>query len=472
MMLKLSPQELLANPERIAHIMPNELLCIDMLIGRGCSRDQLADAIRIASRKTKKVSILLEKHEYEKFAFKESEFLKNLNELGLTRFHIVIDLNIAAYTYSGVGYKNPAIRKLAFAVREIGKICPEVKMIPCLSCPVDQILHLGPLIYLFVEDKCREIILIPPARRTKRAVDAYINLFEYCRIRDIKSMWISFDYFVPNFQIWNIQTFNSFAGPTYVHFDISNKCTHSCNFCGLYGPDAVEAVKAKPPHAQAEVHEMMRAMLDHGKGRSILENLPEIVTAVQFGGVGDPMLHPHFFDFVRIVRERGIHCEILSNMDYFTDELITKMSQLGSKRWSEMHFIANVSGASSEMYLKTRPRQTKKNFDHVMYTLKRLKEERLAADGQGVHVTMMCVMNKTNYSECVDYVRMTHELGAHQVYLKPMEVHIEHQTSLLIDDSIRTDYALKVKEAMKTADELGIGIMDRDGLLRMVEQNV
>ena len=457
--------------EKVASfLMPNELAILDLTAQSPfVVDDEILDVIDTLSDITRKSSLYISLSSLGKSLYEDFGVVEELVDRGLNRLHLRVSVDIPAYTYSGVDQRCPELVEIFDVVEMIRRYFPQLVIIPCLECPIDQIHHLGPLITFFREAAYNEILLVPPPKRTKEAVLAYQDLFQYLRMRGVTRTWIPFYYCHPNHEIWNVQTFNNFSGPHTVHFDISNKCTHSCIFCGLYCDAAIENQKKADEKTAKEIRDMMRAMLDPAKGREILETLPESVKSIQFGGAGDPMTHPNFVEFIQIARERGIACEVLSNMDYFTEESIQKLSDLGSNRMHDLHFIANVSGASQGMYLKTRPRQTVKNYDNVVKTLNRLKEERESRGGRGVFVTMMCVLNKINYIEAVDYVEFSKLVGASRIYMKPLEVHADQHRTLLPDENHWADYANKMKQALEKADALKIGVMDRETMEAIVE---
>lgn len=465
----LKEEHLKRSLEPFRGLMPNELAIVDFSKETSVLRHAYTlITVETLAKHTRKAALYVNMSALKMTLDEQSDWLHRLVKMGLRRLYISMHLNVPTFNYSGVDYNSPYILDALEQFDRFRREHSNLQIVPCLSCPPDQIHHLGPLISFFNEKGYKEVLLVPPGKRTESAVMAYRDLFEYLRMRSVNQMWIPFDYTTLTANIWNIQTFNGFAGPETVHFDISNKCTHSCIFCGLYADDAIAIYKKADAPTQKHIQSMMKATLDPEKGRQILETLPESVQSLQFGGMGDPMTHPNFVEFIRVARERGIRCEVLSNMDYFTEESIMELSELGSSNKFGLHFIANISGASPEMYLKTRPRQTMKNYDRVMKTLHRLKEER-EQNGRGVFVTMMCVMNNINYVEAPEYVDLAEKVGASRVFLKPLEVHMAEHRRLLPDDSIKTDYTRKIAEAVKIADRLGLEIMDRETIEKILE---
>lgn len=411
---------------------------------------------------TKKASLWLSQEEFEAILIQDPEIISIWKHQGLARLYLEIPVQIEDYVYSGVVETAPEILSLVKKLQQFAKKCDFIKIIPCLKAEEDHIHHLAPLLARLYKKSFDNFILVPPEKRTKGAVEKYRDLFLYLRMRDVSGVWIHFDPFDKKSPVWNAQSYNAYNGPTVVHIDLSNRCTHSCIFCGLYSPDSIE--KTKDPQTgklYKSTTEFMGLILDTEQGLKSLHDLPESVQSIQFGGVGDPMLHPRFFDFIKTARERGIFVEILSNMEYLTPEMIRDLTPLGGTEILSLHFIANISGASEEMYLKTRPRQKAHHYEKVMNNLKMIKAEREANNGTGISFTMMCVLNNVNYVEAEAYVELSKSVGASRVYLKPLEVHCETQVKLLPRGEDKALYTQHMKRAVNKAKKLDLPIVDQ-----------
>lgn len=455
--------DILQRPDFDYRLSPNELVILTLQHLSGKELAQIASSKSITDfySRSRKCALYVSAPALKEACQLGPGLVRDAVTKGLKRLHIKFTLDLPDYSYRGYDYTDPEMTELVKGLAQLRSQFPELDFVPCFEVSADKIHRLGPLIAMCSEQRFSNIYLVPPKRRTEKAVLAYRALFEYLRYRGVTQTWISFDYSDTNWKIWNTQTFNSYAGPGIMHFDISNKCTHSCIFCGLYASEAIADIMSRGAEQAHYTRELMKSTLDPQKGREVLQSLPDGVQAIQFGGIGDPMTHPNFMEFVRLTREQGIQCEILSNMDYFTEESIAELTVLGGTPTSSLHFVANISGASEEMYLKTRTRQSSKNYHNVIGTLEKLKQLREKNQGHGVHVTLMCVMTNVNYVEAPEFVQLAKRLGAWQVFLKPVEVHTSFQRKLLPNDKTKKDYALKLQAALNKADELELPIMDR-----------
>jgi MoaA/NifB/PqqE/SkfB family radical SAM enzyme len=197
----------------------------------------------------------------------------------------------------------------------------------------------------------------------------------------------------------------------------------------------------------------MSAQLPFEKAAGIIESLPHTTLLVQFGGAGDPLTHPKALDIIALARERAFRVEALSNMEYCSDGDLERLTELGSIYSWEMRFIVNLSAAT--------PRQTEKTFEKVIGNLRKLSELRKKNGNSGAHFTLMCVINRLNYHEATLYVKLAKEIGATDVWFKPLEVHHHLHNGLLPPKETQADYQRSLKEALEAADDLGVVIHDR-----------
>jgi MoaA/NifB/PqqE/SkfB family radical SAM enzyme len=192
----------------------------------------------------------------------------------------------------------------------------------------------------------------------------------------------------------------------------------------------------------------------------IINSLPETVTSIQFGGLGDPMIHADAVQIIKQARSRGLQVNILSNMEYLNETLIEQLHEVGSAEINDFHFIANVSGASQETYLKTRPRQKPEHFNKVVSNLKHITQLRNRSNGFGVHFIMMCVVTSQNFHELDLYVEKAAEWGASAVHFKPFELHSNANLYLQLDPK-HPGLKAVLERALTLADNYKIPVQER-----------
>jgi MoaA/NifB/PqqE/SkfB family radical SAM enzyme len=295
--------------------------------------------------------------------------------------------------------------------------------------------------------------------------------FRYLRGRKIHDIKIYFSFDDLRQDEWNAKTRNTYSGLEEVHIDVSNRCTHSCEFCGLYSPSIQKEVKeqngGKLPQGWLEV---MKQEIETEQCLKLIRALPWTVKRVQFGGYGDPLMHPNAIDFIWEARSRGFEVEILSNMEYLNIDKIERLQRIGSKKLTDLHFIANVSGGTPASYQRTRPKQNEKSFQKVVENLKLISKLKEQNRGLGLHYTLMCIVNRLNLEFLDDMIDLALEVGGKRVWFRPMEIHTEGHRALVPSREDIQKLSPTLKRVLKKADFHGIIIQDREIIETMIEQ--
>ena len=446
------------NQQRIDHLKKHELC-----VFHGNSIQQIRtneEWINRAIHKSSKVVLTIPEPVTRDQGF--AEMIREFKLQGLHAISVKFTLTPGLKaTYEGANTIGdaPLISRYDALFREWGS---ELKVIPEVEIGED-ITFLGPTLMELSYFKPAWMVLSVDGTPDELKIRELKKCFEYLQIRNFSSIDIHFSFDNEHRMMWKLQSGCFFSGPEEVHMDLSNKCTHSCVFCALYAPDALEDWKKKGGgKIDPKVTSFMSAQLPFEKAAEIIESLPHTTLLIQFGGAGDPMIHPRAIDIITLARERAFRVETLTNMDYCTESDLERLTELGGTFPWDMRFIANVSAATPETYKLTRPRQSEKTFEKVIGSLRKLTELRRKNGNSGVHFTLMCVINRLNYHEAALYVKLAKEIGANDVWFKPLEVHHHLHRGLLPQKEIQADYQRSLKEALEVADDLGVKIHDRE----------
>ncbi len=340
---------------------------------------------------------------------------------------------------------------------KLTKLTPSnVKLIPEIAFAENDV-QVGPTICkLFEEFKLPFLFISISGPPTKSKIYQIQKVFEYLRLRGLKEK-IYFSFSNAFLEEWNIKTFNTFSGMRMVHIDLSNKCTHSCVFCGVWGPEFLDRVKEEnggrlPP---ASIEFMNRQMpLEIAK--KILSQLPETITEVQFGGAGDPLTHPNWLEIVCGFRKKGIRVEILTNLDCITPDQLETLHTFSKPQYG-MHLYVNLSAGNRTTYSIIRPRQGEHVFDHVLKNVAHLSDLK-NKEGFGADLTLLHVINKHNYQDMSEMVSLGHKYNA-RVWLKPLEVHSEIHKQYEIPSTEKKAYQETLQTAILLAKQLGVELI-------------
>jgi MoaA/NifB/PqqE/SkfB family radical SAM enzyme len=235
--------------------------------------------------------------------------------------------------------------------------------------------------------------------------------------------------------------------PSYVQIEPVGQCNLRCTMCPIqfrrdgppYGPPAFMSF------------ESFTALLDGFEG---LEDL-------HLQGLGEPTMHPRFFDMVEAAAARGIRVTTNTNFTLITPR---RAERLARSSLARVH--VSIDGARAETYEAIRLRG---RFDHVLRNLERFVAARDALGRRTPALQIVMVLMRRNLDELPDVVRLAHRFGAETLFAQhlchdfaehtlpehyaPMRDYVERET-LLNEAPERVESVFS--EARRVATELGL----------------
>jgi MoaA/NifB/PqqE/SkfB family radical SAM enzyme len=120
-------------------------------------------------------------------------------------------------------------------------------------------------------------------------------------------------------------------------------------------------------------------------------------------GLGEPLMHPDFFDMVAYAAQRGIRVSTNTNMTLMTEKRAAECVASG------LHTLhASLDGAHAGTFEAIRLRAS---FSKVMRNLRRLVSARRAAASQLPHLRLVAVLMRANVAELPALVRLASDEG-------------------------------------------------------------
>ncbi len=318
--------------------------------------------------------------------------------------------------------------------------------------------------YFFIQGPAEGLLKGAHGTKIIQFLDSAFRLLEIQRIYDL---YIYFSPHHPLAQSLTLKTRLTFSGLQEVHIDLTNRCTHSCHFCGLYSPLAIEKFKRNGGGTIPQnIRDFMVKTIQENYVLEVLNSLPWTTRSIQFGGAGDPLLHPKAVDFITLARKKGYWVQVLSNLEYLTDEKINQLRPYANPRKREsLQIIANVSGPNADVYIKTRPKQSQETFNTVTTNISKLNQI------PGVEVIIMCVTTELNFRSLLGFIEYCKQVGSKKLWIKPLEIHDDWMKSYAISqmDSLK-EYAEILKKLIHSADREGIILFQRSILESLVKE--
>ena len=235
--------------------------------------------------------------------------------------------------------------------------------------------------------------------------------------------------------------------PRYVQMEPVGQCNLRCRMC------SIQFRKDGPPNGPP-------AFMDFGDFTRLVDQF-EGVRELHLQGLGEPTMHPRFFEMVEYAVARGIQVSTNTNLTLMTAERAERCVTSG------LHGLhVSLDGATAATYERIRLRA---HFDRVVRNLERLVRTRERLGSSLPEVRLVLVIMRQNLHELPGLVRLAHGLGVRNVFVqhlchdfaesslpehyRPMREFVESET-LLGEDPARVGRYFG--EARAAAAELGV----------------
>ncbi len=237
--------------------------------------------------------------------------------------------------------------------------------------------------------------------------------------------------------------------PTYIQIEPVGQCNLRCQMC------AIQFRQDGPPFGPL-------AFMDFSQFTDLIDQFTTL-RELHLQGLGEPMMHPRFFDMVTYAVGKGIKVTTNSNLTLLNSRRAERCVTSGLDC---LH--VSLDGATAETYERIRVRA---HFERVVGNLERLlaMRERLQSTTPRIHIVM--VIMRQNLQELPDLVRLAHLWSVEQLFVQhlchdfgesslprhyaPMREFVDQQ-SLLYEEPERVAYYFNSARAL--ARELGVDI--------------
>ena len=239
------------------------------------------------------------------------------------------------------------------------------------------------------------------------------------------------------------------AMPRFLQVEPVGQCNLRCRMC------PVQFRQDGPPFGPP-------AFMDFDLFARLLDEFADL-EELQLQGLGEPMMHPRFFDMVRLAVARGIHVGTNSNLTLLNAK---RAEQCVTTGLAELH--ASIDGATAETYEEIRVRA---HFERITANLEGLVEAKRRLGSETPKIRIVVVAMRRNLDEFADIVRLAHRIGVTTVFVqhlchdfgesslpahyRPMRDFVDLET-LVTADQRRVEE--RFAEARRVAAELGIDL--------------
>lgn len=181
--------------------------------------------------------------------------------------------------------------------------------------------------------------------------------------------------------------------PTFIQVEPVGECNFRCRMCPIqfrrdgrpYGPPAFMTFELFT---------------------NIVEQFPRL-RQLQLQGLGEPLMHPRFFDIVTFAVQRGVTVSVNTNLSFITAKAADACVSSGLSR---LH--ASLDGASAETYERIR---VNANYEKAVRNLRRVITARERARSTTPYVEVVAVAMRENLEELPALVEQAAACGADAV---------------------------------------------------------
>jgi MoaA/NifB/PqqE/SkfB family radical SAM enzyme len=237
--------------------------------------------------------------------------------------------------------------------------------------------------------------------------------------------------------------------PHFVQIEPVGQCNLRCRMCPIqFRP---ESAPGHPP-----------AHLPYDAFCRLVDQFPEL-RELHLQGMGEPLLHPHFFAMVAYASARGIAVSTNTNLTVLSEQRARVCVRSGLRR---MHVSLDAPNAASYERIRVRAR-----FDRVLRNLARLIAAKDALGSALPEIGLVMVIMRGNLHELPALVALARELGVGSLSVqhlchdfteetlparyRTMRESVEQET-LLHEDPARIERFFA--EARAAADALGVAL--------------
>ncbi len=191
--------------------------------------------------------------------------------------------------------------------------------------------------------------------------------------------------------------------PKYIQIEPVGQCNLRCQMC------PIQFRQDGPPYGPP-------AFMEFDTYTRLVDQFPELET-LHLQGMGEPFMHPRYFDFVRYAKSKGIRVTTNTNLTLLNPK---RAEECVTSGLDEMHI--SIDGVSKETYEYIRVRA---HYDKVIRNLNLLLDAKRRLNSETPHLSMVMVIMRMNLEELPELVRQAHDWGMEGLFVQ----HLSHDFS-------------------------------------------
>jgi len=189
-----------------------------------------------------------------------------------------------------------------------------------------------------------------------------------------------------------------------VNIGISDRCNHRCIMCSEHSPHCADGGRRM---AAADVlDEGDFGLMDASMYHRLIHDLVLMGTReVELCGLGEPLVHPRIFDFLKEAKQAGLWTRLVTNASLLNGDRARELVAMGL---DELH--VSINGGSAETYARVHG-AAPSTFARVISAVRAVSEERSRVGVRKPTIEASFVIQALNFEEPVQWVQEMAQAG-------------------------------------------------------------
>ena len=242
-----------------------------------------------------------------------------------------------------------------------------------------------------------------------------------------------------------------------VNIGISDRCNHRCIMCSEHSPYCADGGRRMA--ADGVLGERDFGVMNAEMYEALIADLGDLgCSGVELCGLGEPLLHPRMFDFLRQAKEAGLWVRLVTNASLLDEERARELVSLGL---DELH--VSINAATPASYAKVHG-AAESAFERVVEGIRAVRTAREKAGLSAPAIETSFVVQADNYTEPVQWVEVVADAGADIVTFSALGA-APPQAPVQLDEDQLDEAKRNVAEAVELAESKGLEVRGTFGAL-------
>ncbi len=190
-----------------------------------------------------------------------------------------------------------------------------------------------------------------------------------------------------------------------VNIGVSDRCNQRCLMCSEHSPYCADGGRRMA--ASSVLDEGDFGIMDPEMYEALIRDLRDMgCREVELCGLGEPLLHPKLFEFLRQAKEAGLWTRLVTNASILNEERARRLIALAL---DELH--VSINAATAETYAEVHG-AAPASFERVLAGIRAVAVARDGVGSPAPAIETSFVLQAGNYREPVEWVRAVADAGA------------------------------------------------------------